>query len=239
MAGLLYADHIQINEKIAVAIPRVGEILDNEDSYFSVVSAVVSTPYDMMVQLDDAGIDFTKINDFELFCLMFGHLQENDTHLVFGDLDLSKYQTATNRETKELLLLNVETGDVIDRPIHNQICTAIRSILRMEKVVKHPANEEARKYMIQRARVKQKSLMRKQKANGKKSQLEDIIVGLVNTSEFPYDYQSVRDISIYQLYASLHQVTHKIRYDKNMIGYYAGTVKLEDLKQEDRSWLVA
>jgi hypothetical protein len=236
MKHLLYAHSVPINDAITVVIPSVGEVLDAEDDYFSAVTSIISTPYDMMVQLDDAGIDFTKISTFELFCMLFTGLQNMDTSLVFGDLDLTKFEPAINNSTKELVLLDSENNIVIDRAIHEDISNTIKRILQIKKPVKKPGNEEGRKYMIRIARMnmrKQARLMR----NKDTSQLEDIIISLVNNREFPYNYETVRDITIHQLYQSLNQVAHKTNYDNTMHGYYGGTIKLEDLKIEDRTWI--
>lgn len=235
MAGLLYAKQCPINENISVCIPSVGEILDDEENFFEIVSTVVATPYDMMVPLDDAGIDFTKLTDFDLFMLMVGNLQNRDVSLLFGDLSFDSFAPAINKETKEMVLVDMERDIVIDRVIHRDIANMVRKILSLERNEKKAGNEEARKYMIERARIKQKR--RAKKTDKYKSQVEDIIISLVNAEEFPYNYQTVRDITIYQLYSSLNQISHTIHFDNTMIGYYAGTVKIEDLKPEDRTWL--
>lgn len=236
MAGLLFAHEVRINDAIAVRIPTIGEIAENEDAYYGVVSTIIATPYDMMVQLDDIGLDWTKLTEFDLFILMFKSLQASDTHLVLGDLDLTKFQLAMNNGTKEFELVDPETEIIIDRAIHAEIGNVLRHMLNIEKPVKKPANEEARKYMISRARAKMKRDARRKKKNSQ-SQLEQIVTALVNISDFPYDYESVKGITIYQLYASLAQISHKINFDNLMAGYYAGTIKGEDLTQEDKSWI--
>lgn len=233
MPSLLYSNSYPINDRIIIKIPTVGEILDNEDLYYDVVCSIIATPYDMMVQLDDNGIDFTKINAFELFCLMSGKLKEMDTSLVLGDLNLKDFRTALNEESGNLILLNMKDKTVIDRAIHDQICTFIRKMLYMPKNEKTPGNEEARKYMIERARIKQN----RRKKKKQESQLERFIVALVNTSEFHYDYDTVRNLTIYQFYASLRQISQKIRFDNTMIGCYAGTVKFDDLSNDEKTWI--
>lgn len=235
MPKLLYADRYQINDKIHVRIPTVGEVLENEDAYFEIVYSIVATPYDMMVQLDESGIDFTQITSFDLFCLLFGHLREMDTSLVFGDLDLTKFRTAVNNQNGNVVLRDEENDIVIDRAIHGQICACLRKLLNIPKTEKTPGNEEARVYMLEKARKKMK---RKKRRKQQESQIEDLIIALVNTAEFPYDYMSVRDISIYQFYASLKQVTHKVKFDKTMIGVYAGTVPFDKLAMDERSWIL-
>ena len=234
MSSLLYAREQKITDAVSVLVPQFGSVFDNEDLYYDIVCTIVSTPFDLMVQLDDAGIDFTQINDFELFCLLFPRLQEMDTSLVFGDLDLSGFQTAENTQNGSMVLWNEETGAVIDRAAHDRMAKFLRKMLHLEKNNKRPANEEARKYLIEKERRKQK----RQKKKARTSTLESYVVALVNSCEFPYNYETVRDISIYQFYCSLNQITHKIKFDNTMIGYYAGTVKFDDLSQADRTWIL-
>lgn len=234
MPKLLYADRYNINDKIYVRVPTVGEVLDNEDKYFEIVYTIIATPYDLMVQLEDNGIDFTKISSFELFCLLFGHLKELDTSLVFGDLDLSKFNVAMNTQNGNYVLRDEENDITIDRAIHGQICACLRKLLNIPKTEKLPGNEEGRIYMLEKARKKAKRKKKKQPD----SQIEDLIVALVNTAEFPYDYMSVKDISIYQFYSSLKQITHKVKFDKTMIGVYAGTVSFDKLNMDERSWIL-
>ena len=235
MPKLLYADRYDINDKIHICIPTVGEVLANEDKYYEVVYSIIATPYDLMVQLDDNGIDFTKINAFELFCLLFGHLRELDTSMVFGDLDLKKFNIAVNNQNGNYVLRDEENDITIDRAIHGQVCACLRKILNIPKTEKQPGNEEGRIYMLQKAR---KKANRKRKKVQSESQIEDMIIALVNTPEFPYDYESVKDISIYQFYASLKQIIHKVKFDKTMIGVYAGTVAFKDLDMDERSWIM-
>lgn len=235
MPGFLYADHIDINNAIAVRIPTVGEILDHDEEYFESVYSIVATPFDMMLPLDQLGIDFTKLNCFDVFCLMFAGLKTRDLSLIFGDFTLDGFDFARNEKTGEGILLNKETGVAIDRAVHSKISNVLRKILNIPNTDKHAGNEEAKKYLLDRARVKASRASSRKK---KLSPLENYIISLVNTAEFKYDYSTVRNITIYQFYTSLKQVTKKISYDKTMIGYYAGTVKFDDLKAEDRTWIL-
>lgn len=230
--NLLFQREIAINDSIHVVIPTVGEILENEDAYYSMVTMLTAMPIDMMVQLDDLGIDFATINEYELFLLLFHVLKEMDTRLIFGELDLRKFQMAINVQNSQVVLIDKESDICIDRAIHGQIASALRIIHHLEKNRRKPANGEARAYMLQRAREK----MRRQKNRETDSQLEGLIVALVNTSEFHYGYEGTRELSIYQFNQSLRQIIRKIEYDNRMHGVYAGTVNLKDLSQDDLTW---
>ena len=69
--SLLNQSSVQITDQLSLRIPTVGEILENESTYFSLVSIMTSTPFQYMVQLDDLGIDYTKITDYEMFQIFF------------------------------------------------------------------------------------------------------------------------------------------------------------------------
>lgn len=231
--NLLYKKEYAVNDFISVRIPTVGEILDCEDEYYGIVSILTAMPIDMMVQLDDVGIDFTTINEWDLFLLLFGTLKGRDTSLVFGDLDLSKFQIAINPQNNNTIIKNDETGAKIDRAILGQIASVLRKIHHLERNNRKPANDEAKEYMIRRAR--EKMLRRKKRISD--SQLEGLIVALVNTEQYHYGFEGTRELSIYQFNESVRQVIKKIDYDNRMHGIYSGTVSAKDMSQDDLNWL--
>ena len=60
---------------------------------------------------------------------------------------------------------------------------------------------------------------------------------MVNTEQFKYNYETVRDITIYQFNESVRQIVSKVDYEHRMHGVYAGTVSVKDLSQDDLTWL--
>jgi len=231
--NLLYKKSYPINEHIQVMIPTVGEILDQEDAYYSMVSMLTATPCDMMVQLDDVGIDFTTINDYELFLILFGALKKQDTRLLFGDLDLQKFATVVNPQNNTVVLRDNRTGAMIDRNVHAMIGQAIRKIHHLKRNTRKPANGAAKDYMLQRAREK----MKRRRNRVEDSQLEPLIVALVNTEQFHYGFEGTEALTIYQFNESVQQVIKKIDFDNRMHGIYAGTISAKDMSQEDLNWL--
>ena len=231
--NLLYKKEYAINDFIRLRIPTVGEILDCEDEYYGVVSMLTAMPIDMMVQLDDIGVDFTSINEWELFLLLFNPLKERNTELVFGNLDLNPFQPAVNPQNNNVILVNKDTGVKIDRALHGQISSTLRKMHHLERNNRKPANGEANDYMLRRAREK----MYRQNKRLSDSQLEKLIIALVNTEQFHYGFEGTRELSIYQFNESVRQVIKKIDYDNKMHGIYAGTVSAKDLSQDDLNWL--
>lgn len=231
--NLLYKQEYAINDHIKIQIPTVGEVLDNEDDYYTMVTMLTAMPIDMMVQLDDIGVDFTAINEYELFLLLFNALKDKDTSLIFGELDLKPFKSVVNPQNDTIVLRNKKTGVVIDRGIQGQIASVLRKIHNLKRNNRKPANQEAREYMLQRARDK----MRRRNRRINDSQLEELIVAMVNTEQFHYGFEGTRELSIYQFNESVRQVIKKIDYDNRMHGVYAGTVNAKELSQDDLNWL--
>ncbi len=229
----LYKKQIAINDHIHVVIPTVGDVIENEDNYYALVSTITAYPVDMMVQLDDAGIDFSTIDAWELFILMFRGIQAQDTSLVFGDLDLSKFKLAFNEQNGEAVLLDTENEITIDRLIHEQIANALRRIHHLKPDMRKPANEEAKKFMIERARAK----LKRRRNRVEDSQLETLIIAMVNTEQYKYDFETTKSLTIYQFNESVRQIINKVDYEHRMQGVYAGTIDAKELSQDDLTWI--
>lgn len=231
--NLLYQRQYKINNSISIVVPTVGEVIDNEDVYYNLISLLTAMPIDLMVPLDDAGIDFTSINEYELFLRIFPGIRAQNTTLIFGDLDLSKFKIAVNEQNGTLVLLDKEHDIVIDRAIHGQIAGVLRKIHHLEKNRRKPANDEAKQYLLKRAREK----IKRRKGRKEDSQLESLIVAMVNTEQYKYDFEGTRELSIYQFNESVRQVIKKVDYSNKMYGVYTGTINAKELSQDDLNWL--
>lgn len=232
--NLLYRRMIPVTERIGVYVPCVGEILLREDEYYSMVSLFTAMPIDYMVLLDDAGIDFTLINEWQMFLIFFNGLKDRDTSMILGGLDLSKFEISVNEDTGLVTLLDRENDIRIDRAVHSQIADTLRKIHHLEKNRRKPANDDAKKYMLERTRKK----MKRRQNRVEDSQLESLIVAMVNTEQYKYDFEGTLELSIYQFNESVRQIIKKVDYDNRMFGIYSGTVNAKDLHQDDLNWLI-
>jgi len=229
--NILYKKQIAINDSISIVIPKVGEIIDDEDTYYNLVSILTAMPVDFMVLLDDAGIDFTTINAYQMFLMLFNTVKEADTHMVFGDLDLNSFEMAVSEQNGQIVLLDRKRDIVIDRAIHGQIAWVLRKIHHLEKNRRKPANEEAKRYMLERARIKA------QRDRNRQRYSQPLIIAMVNTEQYKYNFEETRDLSIYQFNESVRQIIKKVDYDNRMYGVYSGTINAKELSQDDLNWL--
>lgn len=232
--SFLYKDEVPVTDKIIVRIPKVGDILDDEEGYYAEVSMLTAMPVDYMVQLDDIKINYDEINEYDLLFILFESIRQIDRGMVFKDLDLGKFHPAVHRESGIPVLYDDINDIVIDRVVHTKIADTLREIHHLEKNNRKPGNEEARKFLIERARKKQ----RRNRRRKHKSQLGQLITAMVNTEQFKYGYDGVRELSIYQFNESVRQIQHKVDYDNIMHGVYAGTVDPKGIGQDSLNWMI-
>ena len=230
----LFHREVPISDKISISIPTVGEVLDNENAFYAELYMLTAMPIDYMVQLDDLGINFDEINEYDLFMLLFAEIQRNDTGMFFPGLDLKRFESAQHIQTGNIVLYDEADDIVIDRVIHTRIADTLRKIYGLEKDTRKPGNKEAREYMLKRARTKAK----RRKNREQKSQLEQLIVAMVNTEQFKYGYEGTRELTMCQFNESVRQITKKIDFDHKMHGIYAGTVDPKSLSRDDLNWLI-
>ena len=232
--SLLNATSVDIVPNLSIRIPTVGEILEDEDKYYEIVSSLTATPFQYMVQLDDMGIDYTQITDYQLFMMLFPMYAKSDLSLLFSDLDTSDFGIYINQEDNSQVIYSPNNNIIIDELIYNDLADTIRKINLFEKVKSKPGNESARKYLLEKERKKQKRNAKKPK----EPYLEKLVIALVNTSEFPYNYETCMDLSIYKFNQSFKQIQQKITFDNTMIGVYAGTVDTSKMTNKDAlSWI--
>ena len=232
--SLLNATSVDIVPNLSIRIPTVGEILEDEDKYYGIVSSLTATPFQYMVQLDDMGIDYTQITDYQLFMKLFPMYAKSDLSLLFSDLDTSDFGIYINQQDNSQVIYSPNNNIIIDELIYNDLADTIRKINLFEKVKSKPGNESARKYLLEKERKKQKRNAKKPK----EPYLEKLVIALVNTSEFPYNYETCMDLSIYKFNQSFKQIQQKITFDNTMIGVYAGTVDTSKMTNKDAlSWI--
>lgn len=232
--SLLKLSSVNILPNLSIRIPTVGEILENEQHYYSLISSLTATPFQYMVQLDDMGIDFMKITEYELFMMLFPLLSKGDMGILFGDTDLSDITMCKNNQNDMFVLHSKKNNITIDEFAYNQIADVIRKINCLKKDNRKPGNDEAKEFRIKLER-------KKQKRNSNKPYepyLEKLVIALVNRPEFKYNYKTVEDLTIYQFNQSFEQIKTSINFDNTMIGVYAGTIDTSKLKDRScLSWL--
>lgn len=235
IAGKTY----HVNQYIKIYSPEVYEVIDfGEDDYFRVLNLFVRKPYDIAVELDDNGIDYQSITDWDLFVDTASFIPIEFSCILFGRLDFTKFKPYVNENNMKILVHSENPEIVIDEAIYRIIVTYLRYIhFISEKVEYDVGNSIAKKFLLERMRRKQKKAM-DDYLRGKKrrrSQIADMIKYCVNNAGFKYDYETVLNIKLNLLYESYFFLVHGDERRSVLYGVYNGTV--DTSKMHDKSIL--
>lgn len=231
MASILTDNTYKVTDKIILHIPTLREIIAvGEELYYSTLALITATPWDYKVQLHEMGIRFEDVNNYDFFIMMFQHWQnDNNIGLYFHEsMTFKDLVLGVNKLNNEAVITD-KTGSVIfDRLSYSK---TIKALCKMHFIHKeHGALKGDREWLMKTYKKKQERMASKEYENI----LEGLIIAMVNTPEFPYNYESALDLNIYLFNSSVQQIQRRIIYDKVMSGIYVGMI---DTKKMDKSIL--
>lgn len=234
---IISGENLRINEYITVYNPELQEIkLYGENEYWQLLHLLTRRPYDIAVELDDSGIDYQSIDEYDLFYMFANKIPVELSCILLGKLNLTEYVQKVNQDNGQLILYNPKDHTVIDRAIYYQILEYLRYIhFISEKVEYDVGNGMAKKFLLDRMRRKKKKRLRDIEFGRVKQESQLYIMSsyLVNNRNFKYDYDSIREIKISQLYESFFRILQDYNISNINTGIYSGAIDKTKLKSED------
>ena len=230
---MYFGDDYVINDKIKIHQPTIGEVVKyGEASYFSTVHTITAIPSDMKSQLwDNMNLDWTEVQDFELFMMLAQTLTPDRTSLLFGDLDFSKLRPFRNNQNVNIVLADKETGVIIDEMIYLRIVTYLRKLHNIKPKVEKAANKITKRILIDEDR--NKILYSKDKPF--KSYLLPLISAVKVKQGYTKDY--VKNMGFYEFMDDVNrmQVIHNA--DHLLSAAYAGTIDMKKINKAELNWM--
>lgn len=233
---LLRGDDFVINDKLKIRHLTVNEIIDfapenGEERYFSLVNLFIVRPYDLMDKLDEIGLDYEEVSEYELFIKLFcTGMYDEDLKLLIGDYNFMPY---INKETNTIILYDAENDVRIDEEIYYQIRDCF---LKMHHINLKPVRK-AGNMAIKKYRIKQKRKEREKQKNEKyKSQLLELVSAIMVGTNGSVTFFNVWDMPIYSAYTALYLTLKLQNYSNTMIGVYTGNISFKDVPKEVLDW---
>lgn len=230
---LLRGEPFDIGVGITLYQPTMSEIAEfGENEYLNVVSAVTSEPFDVPYYLDQMGIDFEKIKPFELFCMMIIGIPKENTRLLFGDLDFSKFIPV--QKENDLVLMNKE-GIVIDSLTRDRIADNVRRMHGLPKnILTSCENKFTHDLMIMQQKKTIDRARRRKDLFGDNSQYASLISSLA--SEW-HSYDKIFDLKVGQFFDAIIRLGYKQNANNLYHGLYSGCMSFENINKKDLDWM--
>lgn len=233
--GILFNKPFVINDYISLKQPSIGQIVQmGEQEYFSMIHTLTAIPSDMKSVLWDMGIDYEEISDYELFCMLAPTVNSEYSNLIFTEpIDFSRLERCINEENGELGLCDFENEILIDRLAYMKIVGYLRHLHGLKPKVEHAGNEDTKKLLIELDRDD------RAKARNKKfeSFFEPLVIAMVNTEEFKYNYETVQNLNIGAFLSSVQQIQVKKNALALLQGCYSGMIDTSKINKKDLMWI--
>lgn len=230
--ALYFGDDYVINEHIKIHQPTIGEIVNyGEAQYFSMVHATIAIPSDLKSQLWDMGLDWCKVDDFELFMMLSQTLTPDKTGILFGDLDFSKLRPFKNNQNDEIVLADKETGLIIDKLIYTRIFNYLCKLHGITPKPEKAKGKRAKQAMIDEDRRNRE--LNKDKPF--KSFLMPLISSLKVKQGYTKDY--VRNMGLFEFFSDISRIQAIDSADHLLNGMYCGMADLSKIDKKNFNWM--
>lgn len=229
---LYLGDPYVINDNITILQPTIRQIAEfGEKDFFSVVHTITAIPSDMKANLDDMGLDWMEVEDFELFMMLVQTLTPDRTHLLFGDLDFSKLRPFRNNENGDIVLADKETGVVIDKMIYLRIVTYLRKAFNITPKIERAANKMTKKILIEEDRNKMQQNKDKPFKSFLLSMISSVKVKQGYTKEYVLNMGYVEFMNDVARLQVIHNADHLLS------ACYAGTIDMKKINKSELNWM--
>jgi len=246
--SLLRGRPVKINDYVTILQPRIGQIEEvGEAGFFNTFWTLCSSAWDTPSFFDDIGVDFMSVSDWSFFSQICRGYKQEDTKLIFGDLDFTKlepYVYQKEDEENEYVLSNPEPivcngveweplTYIFSEQTYKDSIEIIREMIGFSHQGRKAKNKATAKILIMDDR--------KRKARNKDKPYESIffdgIISLVNTEEFSYTYeQAFEELTMYQFTKSLIQIQGKKQACALLQGSMSGFVDTKGIPSKSFQW---
>lgn len=193
--------------KIQIYQPTIGDILDiGEKDFYSMLNIFVSNPTSYRLQLWDMGVDWNKISDYELFCMLIKGLDKEITSLLFGDINFQYFELYSKKleDNEVLTLYNKEQNIEISEETYRHISEYLRLMFNIYPKVEKAKGKATKEAIIDEDRMNLGLEIKKNK--GYKSMLLPLVSSCINHPGFKYKLNELREIGIVQFMDSVQRL---------------------------------
>lgn len=235
---ILRGQPIVLNDWLVLRQPTIDEIEEfGESEFYSTAWTLCSSPWDMPSMLDDLGIDFMQISEWEFFRILLSQIDSAHLQIVLGDFDFQDFQLM--KESMEdgeerIVLYRPSDQAVFDEDLYKVFIAYLRELIGFQHRGKKAMNKSTAKIIIMDDRKRRKR--EAEKPPEEESMIYNILLSLVNTEEFSYTYDTAYSLTLYQLMKSFTQIQGKKAAVALMQGSMSGFVDSSGISNIDMQW---
>lgn len=247
-----------VNDFITIHQPTIGDILEfdkqyGESSFWTMLNVFTANPTSYRLFLwKDMNIDWTFLNDYQLFLILYRTLSIEQTRLIFGDLDFSKFEiyiqpeenwtnidekgiTDTIKVLRNSTLYNPEDEFELDEDSYNVIVYYLRSTFNMFPKIEKAKDRTTKEWMIEEEEMKLNA--RKNEDKSSTSYLLPLISGCLNHPGFKYNKQELKQVGYYEFMDSVQRLQIIESTSALLHGSYSGFADVSKVDKEQFNFM--
>lgn len=241
-----FGDPIQIDDDIVLYQPTIGDIVEyGEVEFWYLANQLCSNPTSMRLSLWDAGIDWTKMKDFDLFISIISAIDKDKSKLIFGDLDLQQFKPVLVKdkdneedEGKPVLIYLPNPIIQIDEAKYERIVGYLRTMFNIHPKVEKAKDKLTKQWLIDEERTKIINEAKfKKNTEWKPSVLFSMISAALNHPGFKYKKSELKDVHIFEFMDSIRRLQIYENTTALLKGMYSGMIDAKSIKQEELNWV--
>jgi hypothetical protein len=202
-----------------------------EQQYFSAVQHICSTSSDMKYPLHQMGYDWEKVEDYQMFMMIVQSLTPDQTHLIFGDIDLSKLSPRQKKDSEDVVLIDLDSGVYIDEMIYLKIVNYLRKIHGFKRNEIRAESEFTHDMLIE----VEKSDLEKAKNKPYKSFLLPLISSV--KARQGYTKETIFNMQIAEFLDEVNRLQIIVNTDALLGGAYSGMMDTKKIKKSEFNWM--
>lgn len=226
-----------IHNDIIINQPTIGDIIKNgEKQIYSAVNTLIANPTMYRMQLWDLGVDWNKVSDFSLFCMLAPSIDSESTKLLFGDLNFQLFQlqqTQTEDEGVSYYLFNEEQNVEIDETAYLQMTSYLRAMFNTYPKVEKARGKSTKEWMIEEDRMS----FEQHKNDVYKSTLLPLISTCLNHPGFKYKKNELREVGIVEFMDSVQRLQVYESSTALLKGIYSGFVDASKIDKNELNFM--
>lgn len=219
---------------IIIAMPTIGDILEvGEENFFRALSPFTHNSTSIRVMLWEAGVDWNKIKDIEVFSIMSEIIKDKkEQNLVFKNMSFDNFKLMLikenpNDEEEKPVLYDEESRIILYEKDYMVIAEYIREMLNIHPKTEKVKGKTAKSWVIQEDKM---NAQNRDKNNT--STLLPLVSTCVNHPGFKYKLQELREVGIYQFMDSVRRIQKYENGTAALKGCYSGFVDGSKIDKE-------
>lgn len=227
LLNLYYGADYSVTDYITIHQPTILEIIEyGEIKFWSLVARICANPTSVRLQLWDIGLDWNTMSDYDLFVILTRSFSVDETRIVFGDLDLSKYKPVEVDE--KVVLVHMDNPlNIIDEEIYLNMVTYLRTMFDFHPKTEKAANKWTKDALLQGDRqniIDQEKIAKAHPRKTSESPFLPLISFCLNHPGFKYKKDELGKVGLFEFMESLKRIQNTESVLALMHGMYSGFI---------------